>query len=57
MRVKKRGFSVAKNGVLKRYISGCFLADLWQKGRDEKKAKTGVNFAKSKWQNEKSKEK
>ena len=24
MRVKKRGFSVAKNGVLKRYISGCF---------------------------------
>jgi len=33
------------------------LVDLWQKGRDEKKAKTGVNFAKSKWQNEKSKEK
>ena len=24
MRVKKQGFLVGKNGVLKRYISGCF---------------------------------
>ena len=33
-----------------------FLVDLWQKGGDEKKSKTRVNFAKSKWQNEKSEE-
>ena len=33
------------------------LVDLWRREGTKKKAKTGVNFAKSKWQNEKSKEK
>ena len=52
---KKKGFSVAKNGLLKRCISG--WSRLIYGGRvGTKKAKTGVNFAKSKWQNEKSKE-
>ena len=50
-----RFFSGEKWGVEKVY-KWLFLADLWQKGRDEKKVKIGVNFAKSKWQNEKSEE-
>jgi len=45
---KKKDFSVAKNGLLKRYISGCFWLIYGRRVGAKKKAKTGVNFAKSK---------
>ena len=48
LKVKKRGFSVAKNGVLKRYISGCFWLIYGRRVGTKKNGKIGVNFAKSK---------
>ena len=53
---KEKGFFSSEKWVVEKMYKWLELVDLWQKGGDEKNGKIGVNFAKSKWQNEKSEE-
>ena len=45
---KEKGFFSSEKWGVEKVYKWLFLVDLWQKGRDEKKAKTRADFAKSK---------